>query len=143
MAVTPVTRDSASAEFFEGTRNGLFLLRRRGTGEYLDPRTVPAPSDKADLEYAPATGGARVVSWATVHGRNHDTGEPIRTVVGIVELDEGPWWWCQLTEVDPDADLTGVRVQVEFVSSGPGAEHEVIPIFRRAGTGCPAGPATR
>jgi uncharacterized OB-fold protein len=144
MAVTPVARDSASAAFFDGTRRGAFLLRRRrGNGEYLDPSTVPAASDEADLEYAPATGGARVLSWATLHGGNGDVDEAIRTVIAIVELDEGPWWWAQLVDVDPDADLADLRVQVDFVPSGPDARHEVVPVFRPARPDHRTGPSSR
>jgi uncharacterized OB-fold protein len=61
-----------------------------------------------------------------------DGHEPVRTVVGIVELDEGPWWWCRLVGVDPDANLAGLRVEVEFVPSGPESEHETVPVFRPA-----------
>lgn len=133
MAISPVARDSATADFFDGTRRGVLLLRhRRSTGEYLDPSTVPARSEEADLEYVPAAGGARVVSWSTPHGKNADTGEPVRTVVAVVELDEGPWWWSQLLDVDPDEDLTDLRVRVDFVASGPDPHHEVVPVFRPA-----------
>ncbi|MET8516758.1 OB-fold domain-containing protein [Streptomyces sp. NPDC005077] len=131
MAIGPISRNNASADFFDGTHGGRFLLRRhRSTGEYLDARSVPPPSDGADWEHVPARGGGRVVSWATVHGRRVDGHEPSRTVVGIVELDEGPWWWCRLVGIDPDADLADLRVEVEFVPSGPEPEHETVPVFR-------------
>ena len=126
-AVGVVTRDSGSAKFFDGTRRGVFLLGRRQDGEYVDPRTLPG---EEGLTYVPAAGQGRVISWATVHGRAADDGEASRTVVGIVELDEGPWWWCQLVGVDPDANLTNLKVQLDFVASGP--EHEVVPVFRKA-----------
>ncbi|MCT9929014.1 OB-fold domain-containing protein [Planotetraspora sp. A-T 1434] len=133
MTIDPVARDTASADFFDGTRGGLFLLRRRrSTGEYLDPRSLPLPGDEADWEYVAARGGGRVVSWATVHSRKEDRPEAVRTVVGIVELDEGPWWWCRLDDVDPDADLADLRVQVEVVPSGPAPEDEMVPVFRPA-----------
>jgi hypothetical protein len=133
MAISPVARDATTAAFFDGTRRGVFVLRRRrSTGEYLDPGTVPDQSDEADLEYAPAGGGARVVSWSTLRRTDGDTGELVRTVVGIVELDEGPWWWTQLVDVDPDGDLADLRVQIDFEASGPGPKHEVVPVFRPA-----------
>jgi uncharacterized OB-fold protein len=136
MAISPVTRDSVTADFFDATRHGVFLLcRRRSTGEYLDPATLAARPGDSDLEYSPAAGGGRIVSWATLHGVKVDTGEPDRTVVGIVELDEGPWWWCQIVGVNPDDDLADLRVAVEFVASGPGVDHEVVPVFRPAPRG--------
>jgi uncharacterized OB-fold protein len=131
VSIGPVARDTATAEFFDGARAGKFLLRRRrSTGEYCEPQVVPAPSEESDFELVPSGGGARIVSWATVHGKPRGAAAPARTVVGIVELDEGPWWWTQLVDVDPDADLAGLRVHVEFVPSGDEPEHEVVPVFR-------------
>jgi hypothetical protein len=72
-------------------------------------------------------------AWATLYSQGGDTDEPVRTVLGIVELDEGLWWWSQLVDVDPDADLEGLPVQVDFVPSGPDPEDEVVPVFRPAG----------
>lgn len=128
MALVPVARDQASAVFFDGTRVGeLRLPRRRDTGEHLSPHTPIAADD--DVEQVAASGTGRVVSWTVVHHKLPDGGS-FRLVVGIVELDEGPWWWTRLDDVDPDADLTGLRVQVAFEPSGPEPEHEVVPYFR-------------
>ncbi|WP_406691272.1 OB-fold domain-containing protein [Saccharopolyspora sp. ID03-671] len=127
MALVPVTRDRASAAFFDGTRRGELLLpRRRDTGEHLSPHTPISPDD--DVEQVPAAGTGRVVSWTVVHHKLPDGGA-FRLVVGIVELDEGPWWWTRLAEVDPDSDLTGLRVRVAFEPSGPDPDHEVVPYF--------------
>jgi uncharacterized OB-fold protein len=131
MTVSPVARDDASAAFFDGTRAGRFLLLRdRSTGEYLDPRTPR--SDDDDLAPVPASGSGRVVSWSGVHSTPSEDGDPVRTVVAIVGLDEGPWWWCRLVGVNPDADLFDLRVEVDFVPSGPDPEHETVPVFRPA-----------
>ena len=131
MTVGPVARDDASAAFFDGTRAGRFLLLRdRSTGEYLDPRTPR--SDDDDLAPVPASGTGRVVSWSVVHSTPSEDGDPVRTVVAIVGLDEGLWWWCRLVGVNPDADLFDLRVEVDFVPSGPDPEHETVPVFRPA-----------
>jgi uncharacterized OB-fold protein len=133
MAITPVTRDADAAEFFDAARRGVFLLgRRRSTGQYIDPATVAQQPDDPDLEYAPAGGAGRVVSWATVRSRADDSDEPVRTVVSIVELDEGPWWWTQLQGVSPDDDLRDLRVHVAFAASGAGDNHELVPVFQPA-----------
>jgi uncharacterized OB-fold protein len=132
-ALTPVARDEDTSDFFDATRQGTLLLgRRRSTGEYVEPARVAAWPGDGDLEYAPAGGGGRVVSWSVVHKRVGAGGESARIVVGIVELDEGPWWWCRLDGVDPDGDLTDLRVRAEFVRSGPEPDHEVVPVFRPA-----------
>ncbi|RRO20343.1 hypothetical protein EIL87_00070 [Saccharopolyspora rhizosphaerae] len=130
MALVPVVRDHASAAFFDGTRAGRFLLpRRRDTGEHLSPHTPIAADD--DVEHVPASGAGKVVSWSAVHHTRPDGGS-FRLVVGIVELDEGPWWWTRLEDVDPDTDLTDLRVEVVFEPSGEEPEHEVVPCFRPA-----------
>ncbi|WP_219822126.1 Zn-ribbon domain-containing OB-fold protein [Streptomyces sp. Ru62] len=129
----PVVRDRDSAEFFDGTRRGVFLLRHSRTGEYLDPTTVPALSEETGLTSVAASGTGRIVTWATVHGGG-DGRAPVRTVVGIVELDEGPWWWSRIVGVDPDEDLSDLRVEVDFVASGPDPRHEAVPVFRPAAT---------
>jgi uncharacterized OB-fold protein len=125
MAISPVVRDNESAHFFDGVAEGRFLLGMdRATGECFAPRT-----EREDLASVPAAGTGKVISWAIVHGRAMSDEQAARTVVGIVELDEGPWWWCQITGVDPSADLSGLPVQMTFVPSGPEAEHEMVPVF--------------
>jgi len=68
------------------------------------------------------------VSWSVPHTRL-PSGETLRTIVGIVQLDEGPWWWTELRGFHPDDDLSGARVQVDFERSGEGESDEVIPLF--------------
>jgi hypothetical protein len=49
--------------------------------------------------------------------------------VGVVELDEGPWWWTSIEGVDPDDDLMGRRVEVAFRLAG----EETVPYFTALG----------
>lgn len=131
MALFPVRRDAASAEFFDGTARGEFLLvRDTVTGELLDPRTDTV-FDRARFERVPASGKAMVVSWSVPHARKPDGGTQ-RSVVGIVELAEGPWWWTELRGFDPDDDLTAAAVEVRFEKSGDGEADETIPYFAKA-----------
>ncbi|BDZ48856.1 hypothetical protein GCM10025867_10970 [Frondihabitans sucicola] len=128
----PLRRDAESAEFFAAAAAGEFLLVRDSeTGEFHGPqfdRTV----DPQRYVSAPAAGTGRVVSWAVVHDRGSD-GLTTRVVVGIVALDEGPWWWTELADADPDTDLDGARVEVAFERIGSGDEDEVQPFFRILG----------
>jgi hypothetical protein len=48
--------------------------------------------------------------------------------VGIVELDEGPWWWCELLDADPDSMREGLPVVAAFVR--PEGSEETVPVFR-------------
>ncbi|GHF36928.1 putative OB-fold protein [Amycolatopsis bartoniae] len=130
MALFPVRRDAATAEFFDGTARGEFLLLRdTTTGEILDPRTDTA-FDRARFEHVPASGEGTVVTWSVPHTRTPDGGTR-RSVVGIVELAEGPWWWTELRGFDPDEDLAGARVRVRFEKSGDGEHDETVPYFAK------------
>jgi uncharacterized OB-fold protein len=120
----PVQRDEATADFFDGTARGEFLLvRDNRTGAVLTPQ-FDTTADPQRYEYVPAAGTGTIVSWAVVHQREA-YGSTSRIPVGIVQLDEGPWWWTSITGVEPDDDLMGRRVQVAFAKAGD----ETIPYF--------------
>ncbi len=131
MTIRPITRDSATAEFLDGTARGSFLLRRsRTTGEVLGPQQLTDSAGGAELEWFPAAGTGTVVSWAVLHGKPGPEGPPPPTVVTIVELTEGPWWWCELLDAAPDELRVGLPVQVAMVK--PDGSDETIPVFRVA-----------
>jgi len=120
-----VRRDDATAEFFDGTARGEFLLvQDTRTGEVLAPQ-FDTTADPERYVRVPAAGTGTVVSWVVVHQREPD-GSTSRIPVAIVELDEGPWWWSSVTGADPDEELLGRRVQVAFETVGDG---EAIPYF--------------
>lgn len=121
----PVQRDAETAGFFDGTARGEFLLvKDTQTGALLTPQ-FDTSADPERYVRVPAAGTGTVVSWAVVHERTAD-GSDGRRPVGIVELDEGPWWWTSIAGVDPGDDLFGRRVQVAFGKAGDG---EAIPYF--------------
>jgi uncharacterized protein len=128
MSIMPVRRDAATAAFFDGTARGeLLLIRDTVTGELLDPHADTA-YDRDRFELVPSSGRATVVSWSVPHTRLPD-GTDLRSVVGIVQLEEGPWWWTEIRGVDPDADLLGLDVVVGFEPSGATEDAEAIPFF--------------
>ena len=47
---------------------------------------------------------------------------------GVVQLDEGIWWWSQLLDADVAALTAGTRVTIEFRRAGPSGE--AIPVFK-------------
>ncbi|MGE0216256.1 Zn-ribbon domain-containing OB-fold protein [Mycolicibacterium sp.] len=128
MPLFPVQRDERSAEFLDGTKRGEFLLvRDTETGELLSPQ-FDVSIDPDRYTHVAAAGTGTVISWAVVHQKGFD-GAVHRLPVGIVELDEGPWWWTSFPGADPDADLFGKRVQVAFQLLGEGETAEAIPFF--------------
>jgi uncharacterized OB-fold protein len=131
MASMPVRRYPETAAFFDGTARGQFvLLRDTHTGEILDPQTDTS-SDRSRYQHVPSSGKATVVSWSVPHIRLPD-GATLRTVVGIVQLEEGPWWWTELRGYDPDENLIGAPAQLAFEPSGPAPEDETIPYFTKS-----------
>lgn len=129
MTISPVRRDDSTAEFLDGTAVGEFRLRRsRVTGEILGPQFVTDSAGSTDLEWIVAAGTGTVVSWVVSHGKARDGVEPPVAVIAIVELSEGPWWWCELPGADPAQLRVGLPVRAEFVR--PEGSEEVVPVFR-------------
>ena len=128
MAIMPVRRDAATTTFFDGTARGeLLLLRDEQTGELLDPRTDTS-FDRDRFVPVAASGRGTVVSWSVPHTRLPD-GSATQSIVGIVQLDEGPWWWAEIRGFTADESLDGASVVVGFERSGDGEDDEVIPFF--------------
>jgi uncharacterized protein len=128
MPAIAVVRDDHSAPFFDALGQGRLLLRRDPrSGRWHRPTAVTAP-DGGALEWSAARGTGTVESWAVVHSRDD---EPV--LVGIVELDEGPWLRTRLVDLAPEALTDGLPVRlVPRVLSGPdpsGAPAEPVPCF--------------
>jgi uncharacterized protein len=131
VTVGPVDRDEATAEFFDGTTAGQFLLRRCPAGHFSEPPSAACTTcTSTDLSWARAAGGATLVSWTVVWERASGDTEPDRTVLVIAELDEGPWWWSQLVGAHPSSLAVGQRLRVEFRRAA--ADHEAVPVFALA-----------
>jgi uncharacterized protein len=131
VTVGPVDKDEATAEFFAGTTAGQLLLRRCPDGHFSEPpSTACTTCGSTDLSWAPAAGGATLVSWTVVWERAASDTEASRTVLVIGELDEGPWWWSQLVDADPASLAVGQRLRVEFRRAA--ADHEAVPVFALA-----------
>jgi uncharacterized protein len=128
MAVGTIRRDRQSAPFFDGTAAGELRVRLcQRCGHRSIPQSQQCPACRStELGWEAASGRASVVSWAVVHGKPGADGVPSRTVVGLVELAEGPWLHAQL-DVDPDAVSAGQQLQVHFETPEGG---EAIPVFR-------------
>jgi hypothetical protein len=98
------------------------------TGEYLEPQRVIDSAGGPDLEWVAAAGTGRVVSWSVIYGKPRDGVQTPSSVIAIVELDEGPWWWCELLDAAPAALRVDLPVEVTFVR--PDESSEAVPVFR-------------
>jgi uncharacterized protein len=129
MTVGPVTRDDATAEFFTGTAAGQFLLRHcAACGALSAPQAAQCERcAHTALGWRPASGEATLISWTVAHGRPSPAGNGNRTILAIAELAEGPWWWSQIVDADPDQLHVGTALRIRFLRHGPGAE--AVPVF--------------
>lgn len=125
MTVAAVRKDDDTAAFLDGTATGEFRIKRCPEGHSAEPSAgVCGRCGASELVWCAATGGARLISWTVTHARADGS----NTVLAIVELDEGPWWWTQLADADPDTLVANLRVRVDFQRAD--AEHEAVPVFR-------------
>jgi uncharacterized OB-fold protein len=131
MSELRVERDDASAPFFDAAKDGRLLIRRcLGCGRYLPPQQTSCV-DGGELEWVTSSGSATLITWAVDHAPSPspallDAGGSA-TVIGVVELAEGPWMNCALPGVDPAVLVAGMAMRVEFLDLG-----EPVAVFRPA-----------
>ena len=132
MTVGPVTRDAATAEFFDGTAAGQFLLRHcRTCGALFAPQAVQCENcSSTALDWRSASGDATLVSWTVAHSKPDASGKTSGTILGLAELAEGPWWWSQIVEADPAELRTGAALRIGFQRHD--GHHEAVPVFSPA-----------
>lgn len=114
-------RDDDSIEFFDGTARGVLVIKQCDACGH-DNRPDAMACSKChgtDLSWKDASGRGSLVSWIVVHGDE-------ASVVGLVELEEGPWLYGRLVDVDTEALSVGDAFAVDFEQAGA----EKIPIFR-------------
>ena len=128
MTAGPVTRDAATAGFFDGTAAGRFLLRHCTECDAISaPQATQCERCSATaLGWRPAAGDATLISWTVVHGKSGD-----RDVLCIAELAEGPWWWSRLEDASPEVMSPGLPLRIEFRRHSAG--DETVPVFVPAG----------
>ena len=113
-------RDDRSTPWFDALARDILLIRRCprcGTTAARTPPTCPA-CHADELEWVTATGTGTVVSVVVDHGVE----DPV--LLGLVELDEGPWLAVRLIADPPPAP--GSRVILQILKAGQG---EPIPGF--------------
>ena len=135
MTVGPVDRDDATAEFFDGTAAGQFLLRHCPACDAISaPQAVQCERcDSTTLDWRPASGDATLVSWAIAHRTT--AGGEVLDVLCIGQLAEGPWWWSRIEDTGgestaPEGLRPGLPLRIEFRRHS--ADAEAVPVFVRA-----------
>jgi uncharacterized OB-fold protein len=122
----PARRDERTGPWFDALAEGVLTVRccdRCGHAARPDTETCPA-CHSADLGWLPARGRGRVVSRIVDHSPGH--GSPL--VLGLVELDEGPWLHTRLLGGPQEAPGIGDTVELVVLVAADG---EPVPAFRR------------
>jgi len=130
VSLEPVERDDHSAPFFDATAEGHLVIRRcRECGHLMAPETRACTRCySAEADWVAASGRGTLESWVVVHRRAAVEGAAAtRSVVGLVELEEGPWLRTAIVDVDPDELRHGMALAVSFVRP---EGSEAIPVFR-------------
>jgi len=127
MTVGPMARDAATAEFFDGTAAGQFLLRHCLACDAISaPQAAQCEQCAATaLEWRPAAGDATLISWTVVHRRT-DNGE-VLYVLCIAQLAEGPWWWSRVEGARPEELRPDAPLRIEYRRHSP--HDEAVPVF--------------
>ena len=125
-------RDGRTDPFFDGAAEDRLVIRRcEPCGRWYAPDQSGCPDCGADrLSWAPASGEATLVTWTVLHGRPAEDGTaPPPTILGLVELAEGPWLNARLDGVDAGALREGLPLRASFVHPAQG---EPYLLFRPA-----------
>jgi uncharacterized protein len=129
-ALTPVSRDEASAFFFDATAQDRFLLRRCGDCNHVRAPEVPMCTEclSENFEWFDAAGTGHIESWVVLHSRPGADGvAPESRIVVTVELAEGPWIVSALLDAEIEHISHYMPVRIDFVRP---EESESIPVFR-------------
>lgn len=126
-SVAPLLRDDRSAEFFDAAAEGTLLLQYSPSSGHWSAPTATAceTTDARDLEWRAASGRGELASWTVIPRRAVDEVVPPPTVIGIIELEEGPWLTVQLVDGAEHAVRSGAGVTIDFVRPD---ESESIPV---------------
>lgn len=126
----PVQRDDKSGPFFDAARDGRLSIRHcLRCDDALPPEAMVCSScGGTELTWIDAAGSGSLITWSTVHrAPNGAYAELVPYVVGVVELDEGPWIYGLVIGSEP---RTGAQVRAVF----PAVEDsEMYPVFREEG----------
>jgi uncharacterized OB-fold protein len=129
MTAFSVARDDDSAPFFDAAARHELVIRRCERCERFYPPHQHSCGDGGPLRWVPAAGSATLVAWAVDHSPPvlalaSPDGES--SVLGLVELDEGPWMYAPIVDAAGGQLHEGAKLTVRFVRPGDG---EVVPVF--------------
>lgn len=122
----PAFRDEKSGPFYDAAADGRLAIRGCAScHEALAPEAVVCTTCAGtDLRWLRALGTGSLVAWTTVHrAPNRLYADLVPYVVGLIELDEGPWLYGRLVASEP---RSGMHVRAVFPVASDG---DAYPVF--------------
>ena len=102
-------------------------------GRTFAPHVHACVEHGVECEWVPSEGTATLVTWSVDPSPPLDaalaTPDGASSIVGMVELAEGPWMYAAIVGADPSSLAEGAALQVQFVRPGGG---EAVPVFTPA-----------
>ncbi len=128
-AIHGVGGDSADLPFWEGCRNGLFLLHRCNLcGRHYWPASRCIEHGDRDMQWVEGSGRGELYTYTVMHRVLAPAfREKVPYVVGVIRLDEGPFFHSNVVDCDLAAIEVGMRLAATMV------EHEsglTTPLFK-------------
>jgi uncharacterized OB-fold protein len=127
------TPDDETQAFWDGCRAGQFLVRRCNACHefHYYPRPFCPKCWSVDVEWAPASGRARLYTYSVVHSNDLPPWpERVPYVAAVVDLEEGPRVMTNVEGVEFDDLEIGMALVVDFKAI---SDDVTVPVFRPAG----------
>lgn len=129
--IAEVGGDPADAPFWEACKQGRFLLHRCGAcGRHYWPASQCVEHGGAQMAWVESSGAGELYTYTIMH---HAYSEALKAklpyVVGVIKLDEGPFFHSNVVGCAIEDVRVGMKVKAEMI------EHETgltIPVFRPA-----------
>jgi len=121
--------DMADIPFWEACEDGRFLLHRcNRCGRHYWPASRCVEHGDEDMQWVEASGLGRVYTYTVMHrAYTPDAKDKVPFVIAVVQLEEGPFYHCNILDCAPDAVAIDMALEVVMMPHDSGL---TIPQFR-------------
>jgi len=132
-AIRAVGGDPVDLPFWEACREGRFLLHRCGVcGRHYWPASRCLEHGDQAMAWTPATGRGELYTYTILHHAfTPQMQGKVPYVVGVVKLEEGPFYHANVVDCPPDAVRVGMPLELVMGETVNGL---TLPQFRPAAT---------
>lgn len=130
-AVRQFGGNPADLPFWEACRDGKFLLHRCGTcGRSYWPASRCVEHGDDAMAWVEGSGAGTLYTYTVLHhAYTPEMKGRVPYVVGVIQLEEGPFFHAGIVGCSPDAVSVGMALRAEMVAHASGL---TVPMFRPA-----------